>query len=42
MTTTATTAPMIAPDPFPERTLTPVTGGSWVDGLTLLLPPTDT
>ena len=40
MTTTATTAPMIAQDPLPEGPPPPVLGGSWVDAPTLLLPPT--
>ena len=42
MTTTATTAPMIAQDPLPEGVPPPVLGGSWVDGPILLLPPTAT
>ena len=32
---------MIASDPLPEGAPSPVTGGSWVDGPTLLLPPTN-
>ena len=33
---------MIAADPLSEGAPPPVTGGSWVDGPTLLLPPTAT